>query len=232
MKEMFGTVPEKYVLLNKILTLGKDEIWRQKVLDIIDLQDGGRILDACTGTGDLALKLANRFSDTEVYAVDFSAKMLSTAQKRAQMLNIKNIIFKENDCTSMDFGSNYFDYITISFGFRNLSYSKVNLIKSLKEIHRVLKHEGRLIILETSQPVNSFIRKNFHFYVRKIVPVIGMLISGKRKPYAYLGGSIARFFDRESLEGILASEGFKSELAIPFMFGAISLCVFQKRGIV
>jgi len=228
MRKMFNSIPEKYIFLNKILTFGRDEVWRCKVLDIIKLQDGDRILDACTGTGDLALKLADRFPGIQIYAMDFSPKMLSTAEKRAQMLDIQNIVFKENDCMNMDFSSDYFDCITISFGFRNISYSERNLRRSLKEMRRVLKHGGRLIILETSQPMNVIIRKFFHFYAKRIVPLMGMLFSGSRKPYAYLGGSIVRFFDREKLENVLVSEGFQREKAIPFMFGMILLAVFQK----
>ena len=228
MRKMFDSIPEKYIFLNKILTFGLDEVWRRKILDIIGSQDGDKILDACTGTGDLALKLASRFPDKKIYAMDFSPNMLSVAEKRAQMLDMQNIVFKETDCTNMDFNNDYFDYITISFGFRNLSYSKVNLSRSLREMYRVLRHEGRLIILETSQPSNMLIKKLFHSYVRKIVPMMGMLFSGRKIPYAYLGGSIVRFYDRESLEDILASEGFQKEKMIPFMFGIISLNVFQK----
>jgi demethylmenaquinone methyltransferase / 2-methoxy-6-polyprenyl-1,4-benzoquinol methylase len=228
MRKMFDSIPEEYIHLNKILTFGLDEVWRGKVLDTIKSQDADRILDACTGTGDLALKLASKFPNKSVYAVDFSPNMLSVAEKRARILDIKNITFKENDCGNMDFDSDYFNYITISFGFRNLSYSQKNLTRSLKEMYRVLNCGGRLIILETSQPRNMLIRKLFHFYARNIVPVMGMILSGKRKPYAYLGGSIVRFYDRESLVNLLASEGFQSEKVINFMFGMISLFIFQK----
>ena len=177
---MFDAVPEKYNRLNKILTFGQDETWRQKALDAIETEDGTTILDICTGTGDLALKIAGRFPNARVYALDFSPRMLAWAKERAQQLNVQNIIFKENDCLGMPFSDEYFDYITISFGFRNLSYSTTNLDKALKEINRVLKNGGRLVIIETSQPVNTFVRRLFHFYAIKIVPRIGMLLSGKK----------------------------------------------------
>jgi len=225
---MFDSVPRKYALLNRILTLGRDDRWRNKLLQNIQPKNGDKILDVCTGTGDLALKLATEFPDAKVYAMDFSPNMLSEAERRTNELNIRGIIFKENDCTNMDFKDNYFDYVTISFGFRNISYSRDNLTRSLREIHRVLKHEGRFVILETSQPENTLIRKLFHIYARKIVPAVGMLISGQSKPYAYLGGSIVKFFNRDELEDLLVSEGFQKEKIIPFLFGGILLSVFKK----
>jgi demethylmenaquinone methyltransferase/2-methoxy-6-polyprenyl-1,4-benzoquinol methylase len=225
---MFDSVPDKYVLLNRVLTLGQDDYWRHKLLQSISPNDWDKILDACTGTGDLAIKLATEFPKAKVYAMDFSPNMLSEAEKRADKLGIKSIIFKETDCVNMDFDDDYFDYVTISFGFRNISYSKENLTRALREIHRVLKHEGRFVILETSQPKNILIRKLFHIYARRIVPAIGVLISGKSKPYAYLGGSMVRFFNRDELEKRLISEGFQKEKIIPFMFGGILLSVFKK----
>lgn len=128
----------------------------------------------------------------------------------------------------MEFDSGYFDYVTVSFGFRNLSYSKTNLKESLKEIYRVLKEEGRLIILETSQPVNKFIRRFFHFYAGRIVPRVGAFFSREEAPYTYLGSSIIKFFDTRELENALASAGFERERIIPFVFGMVSLAVFKK----
>lgn len=227
---MFDSVPDSYNLLNKILTAGKDQIWRNKVLEILEVYHGDRILDICTGTGDLALKMAERFTHAKIYAIDFSFNMLNYAKNRAKDTNMQNVIFMECDCNRIGFRSNCFNYITISFGFRNLSYSYENLIKSLKEIYRVLKNKGKLIILETSQPVNSFIKGSFHFYASRIVPKIGSFFSGQRYPYAYLGGSIVRFFSKDELNDILATEGFRQHRIIPFMFGAILLSVFQKES--
>jgi demethylmenaquinone methyltransferase/2-methoxy-6-polyprenyl-1,4-benzoquinol methylase len=228
MRRMFDSVPDRYVFLNKILTLGQDERWRNKILKTIKPRAGEKILDVCTGTGDLALKFAKTFPNTKVYAVDFSRNMLSEAEKRADKMHIKSIIFNENNCKNMDFESDYFDYVMISFGFRNISYSQENLTDSLREIHRVLRQEGKFIILETSQPKNTFIKKLFHIYAKRIVPLVGEFLSGNKKPYAYLGGSIVRFFGKNELERKLISEGFQKEKIMSFMSGGILLCVFRK----
>src|SRR3989338_10771287 len=169
MRQMFDAVPQRYNRLNRIITFGRDEAWRQKALEAIEAKDGDRILDICTGTGDLALKIAKWRPKAEIYAVDFSPHMLAAAKERARQLNVQNIVFKEDDCLELSFPDKHFDYITISFGFRNLSFSMANLETALKEMRRLLKDGARLIILETCQPVNKFIRKIFHFYAKAIV---------------------------------------------------------------
>lgn len=228
MRRMFDSISEKYVFLNKILTFGQDDRWRDRLIQNIYPKYGDKILDICTGTGDLAIKLAKKFTDVETYAVDFSPNMINKAEKRAYKDGVRTVNFIENDCLNMDFEDNFFDYITISFGFRNLSYSKENLNRALMEIYRILKYEGYFVILETSQPKNKLIKKVFHIYVKKIVPTLGRLISGNGKAYSYLGGSIARFFDKDELETILVSKGFKKEKTISFMFGGILLSMFRK----
>lgn len=228
MREMFDSIPAKYALLNKVLTFGQDNSWRDSILVIIKAKEPLKILDICTGTGDLALKIANNFPLADVYAVDFSSKMLEAAIYKAGKLGIKNIQFQENNCACTGFESLYFDYITISFGFRNLSISSENLKSALKEVYRVLKDEGCFIILETSQPENIFIRKAFHFYVKIIVPVMGAFISGDKMPYAYLGSSIVKFLDADSLDNLLNSEGFRREAVKNFMFGMVRLSIFRK----
>lgn len=225
---MFDSAAASYSPLNRILTFGQDEIWRQAAVDIIEPHSGGRILDICTGTGDLALKLAKGFSNLKIYALDYSENMLAAARKRAGPQNRQNLIIEEGDCANLEFDSGYFDYVTVSFGLRNLSYSRDNLIKALGEIYRVLKSGGRFIILETSQPANAFIRKFFHLYAAGVVPMAGRLISGKKEPYSYLGNSIVKFFDQDRLMDILVSAGFRKEKTVPFMFGAIMLCAVQK----
>lgn len=230
MRRMFDVIPQDYNRLNRVLTLGRDHAWRQKAADAIQAKDGTTILDICTGTGELALKIAGRFPNARIYAVDFSLRMLAWAKERARQLNVKNIIFKENDCLGMTFPDEYFDYTTISFGFRNLSHSMANLDKALKEINRVLKSGGRLIIIETSQPADPFIRALFHFYATRIVPLIGMLLSGQKEPYIYLGMSIVKFFGANELICLLGSRGFELEKMAPYMFGMISLYVLQKKS--
>lgn len=229
MRQMFDSVPRSYNRLNRIMTFGQDEVWRRKALEAVEAKDGDRIVDICTGTGDLALKIACKFPRAEVHAVDYSHEMLVVAKERALEQGLRNIIFEEADCLNMAFPDNYFDYVTISFGFRNLSYSMADFDMRLKKIRRLLKDSGRLIIVETSQPVNIFVKKLFHFYAKKIVPSIGALFSGRREPYAYLGASIVKFFDKDQLIQILEDRGFRMERIESLIFDMISLSIFQKK---
>ena len=228
MQEMFDVASKRYVFSNKILTFGQDEKWREATLDAVEPKADAKILDICTGTADLALKLARRFPSLTIYALDYSKNMLAAAKERAQQQGVKNIIFKEGDVTDIRFDSRYFDYVTVSFGFRNLSFSQENLNKALKEIYRVLKEGGEFIIIETSQPENIFIKKLFHFYAADIVPRLGRFICRQDMPYKYLGNSIVKFFSQAQLIDILESCGFKKENTRAFMFGMILLCAVKK----
>jgi len=223
---MFDAASRRYILSNKVLTLGQDERWRQAALKAIEPRPDAKILDVCTGPADLALKIAKKFPHLKVYALDYSPWMLAVAKKRAKAR--QNLIFREGDCTRMEFENDYFDYVTISFGFRNLSFSQENLGNALTEIYRVLKKDGSFIIIETSQPENRFIRRLFHFYAANLVPTAGRIFSGLDMPYAYLGNSIIKFFSQDRLINILESYGFKKESSKEFMLGMIILCVTKK----
>lgn len=226
---MFDTASSSYILLNKILTLGQDEIWRLKAAKAVNLKKNERLLDVGTGTGDIAIKIARRFPDNQIYALDFSHRMLGYAEERAKRENLKNIIFQEVDCRCLPYDDEYFDYATISFAFRNLSFSKTNLSSAIKDIYRVLRKGGRLIILETSQPNNIFIRHPFYFYARRCVPALGAFFSGEKQPYEYLGNSIPKFLTAEALRDFLELEGFQQERITPFLCGIIKLAVFVKE---
>src|SRR3989338_4847897 len=133
MREMFDSIPERYNLLNNILTFGRANVWRGKILYTLYLSKTNRILDICTGTGVLALKLAEQDYLSRIYAMDFSPAMLSYAKQAAKEAKLRNIAFIESDCIDIGVKSNHFDYVTISFGFRNLSYSLDNLKEALRE---------------------------------------------------------------------------------------------------
>lgn len=234
---MFDTVPRAYRLLNTVLTLGLDDVWRAHLIRKLQKDTPRQLLDICTGTGDLALRLARRFPEARVFAVDFSEEMLREARRRAESAGAgqggdagaRTLEFCRQDCTHLGFQDGFFDAVCVSFGFRNLSFSLENAEAALAEVHRVLKRSGRFLILETSQPRHLFWRRAFHFYALHVVPLVGRLLSGRGEPYRYLGQSITRFFDVQALHELLARAGFTLEDERSFLFGAVRLSVFQKK---
>ena len=154
---IFSEVPSTYELVNHILTFGLDIIWRRRVAGIASVGNGSRWADMCSGTGETAAYLSHLAPmGTTVYAIDFSLPMLGEAKRKPEAGNIK---FVSSDIKALPFPDNSFDMITISFAKRNINLSKEILVKTLAEIHRVLKPEGRFINLETSRPSFTPVRR-------------------------------------------------------------------------
>ncbi len=222
--DMFTKVPPMYDILNRILTFGMDEAWRKQLVKICLENNPEKVLDLCTGTGDLVFRLKkNALQKTTIKALDYSLPMLELAGKKANQKNIKGIEFIHGDAANMPFDSNYFDSIGISFAFRNLTYQNPDRDKFLLEILRVLKPGGRLVIVETSQPKNKIIRKLYHWQLRWITAPIGGLFSGQYNAYKYLAHSATNFYNEKELSELLIKSGFLTVTAYPQFFGVSTI---------
>jgi len=219
LQKIFSQVPERYELINHILTLGMDVVCRKRAAKIGSMGGGTRWLDICTGTGEMVVNLQRlKPENTMLVASDFSLPMIRRAILKPE---VENISFVLSDAASLPFESNSFDLIHISFATRNLNSTQEKLIEHLKEFHRVLKPGGRFVNLETSQPKLKIIRALMHLYVRLTVKWIGSIISGSKAGYAYLASSIAAFYNAEKLAEILTEAGF-SEVRYKRMFIGIT----------
>ncbi|WP_185853260.1 bifunctional demethylmenaquinone methyltransferase/2-methoxy-6-polyprenyl-1,4-benzoquinol methylase UbiE [Blattabacterium cuenoti] len=193
-KNMFDHISHKYDLINHILSFGIDFFWRRKIIHLLDKFNKRKkiqnILDLATGTGDLAILLANKFDNASIIGLDPSEKMLKVAQKKIKNNFLeKRIKLIQGYSQHLPFENGTFDAVTIAFGIRNFQYIHL----SIKEIYRILRPLGILGILEFSKPSNYWIKKIYCFYSHFIMNKIGNFLSNNHFAYNYLKESIRSF---------------------------------------
>ncbi len=204
-EEMFDNISTNYDGLNRVISMGIDQKWRKKVIDMITAKRPNSYLDIATGTGDLALQFAARLPKTKIVGLDLSEGMLSMARKKVVNTPLeKQIEFIKGDSEALPFDDNSFEAITVSFGIRNFQ----NLEKGLSEILRVLSPGGIFVILETSVPTKFPFKQGYGVYSKAILPLIGKLFSKDKVAYRYLSESASVFPFGERLNNILQKIGF------------------------
>ncbi|MFT5250116.1 MAG: demethylmenaquinone methyltransferase/2-methoxy-6-polyprenyl-1,4-benzoquinol methylase [bacterium] len=224
-EKMFDTISENYDGLNRVISFGTDIKWRKKVLATIIEHQPESILDIATGTGDLAIKFAEKTSATKIIGLDLSEGMLSVARKKVANTVLKdNVGFIKGDSEALPFKDNMFDAITVSFGIRNFE----NLEKGLSEILRVLKPNGLFIILETSVPTKFPFKQGYQFHSKIVLPLIGKLFSKDKVAYSYLSESASLFPYGEKLNNILRKIGFINVINKPQTFGVATIYTATK----
>ncbi len=217
--KMFDNISEDYDGLNRVISLGIDVSWRKKVVKLIGESNPQQILDIATGTGDLALMMAN-LNPEKIVGLDISAGMLEVGKKKIEKANLtEKIEMIVGDSENMPFDDNTFDAITVSFGVRNFEH----LDKGLTEILRVLKPGGKFVVLETSNPTKFPFKQGYKFYTNFILPIIGKIFSKDKVAYSYLSESANSFPFGEAFNNILQKNGFKNAKNLPVTFGVASI---------
>jgi len=223
--KMFDTISGNYDNLNRVISFGIDVKWRKKVLDIVSKANPNVILDIATGTGDLAILMAQTKAE-KIIGLDISAGMLEVGVKKiADKKLSERIEMVLGDSEKMPFDDNFFDAITVAFGVRNFE----TLEKGLVEILRVLKPNGVFVILETSVPDKTPYKQGYNFYSKNILPLIGKLFSKDDVAYGYLSESAAAFPYGEALNNILRKVGFIDVVAMPQTFGVATIYSASKK---
>ena len=194
---MFDGVARRYDLTNSVLSGGNAVLWRAATVRAVAPKAGERILDVACGTGTSTAALARRGAD--VVGLDFSAGMIAEARRRHPKLE-----FVEGDAEALPFGDAEFDAVTMSFGLRNVA----NPHAALREMHRVLKPGGRVVVCEFSTPPIPIIRAGYAIYLKRVLPLIADRTSSNPEAYRYLGESIAEWPDQTTLSGWLRGAGF------------------------
>lgn len=219
--QMFDRIAPRYDLLNRLLSLRQDVVWRKKMHKLIPSNPSLRLLDIATGTADQIISIMKAVpAVTSATGVDMSEGMLSVGRAKISGLKLDDRVeLKTGDAMSIPEADQTYDVATMSFGIRNV----LNVTEALRDIHRVLKPGGRVLILEFSKPGNRLFQPVYFFYLRHILPLIGGLLSGDIKAYRYLNKTIETFPSGEDFCAIMRTAGFVDVKANPLTFGIASI---------
>ncbi|MEE3229422.1 MAG: ubiquinone/menaquinone biosynthesis methyltransferase [Planctomycetota bacterium] len=211
-RNMFSGISRRYDFLNHLLSLNRDRSWRKRTALALEIRKEDRILDACTGTGDLALELSG-YVDTEsgghVIGTDFCPEMVAIGERKRLERDEERCSLLVADTLKLPYANETFDAVTVAFGIRNLC----DLEAGLRELRRVLKPGGRIALLEFTPPRGAFLRSLFALYLLPLLPWIGRVFSRSSKgaeAYSYLPASVMDFPGPERLEELLRQTGFDS----------------------
>lgn len=219
-EQMFDNIAPTYDLLNHSLSWGIDRSWRRAAIDSLRPYRPQRILDVATGTGDFAILAAKLLEPEALLGVDLSEGMMEVARQKVEREELQGVIrFQKEDCLNLSFPNGSFDALTVAYGIRNFS----DLDCGLREMHRVLRPGGRLVIIELTAPRHFPMRQLFWLYSHVWMPLIGRLVSKDSRAYSYLPATMEAFPQGEEMRQILMRAGFSDVNFRRFTFGLSTL---------
>ena len=218
---MFDRIAPAYDILNHLFSFGRDFSWRRRLADAVDKTEKLRVLDLATGTGDVLITLLDTNPNiAEAVGLDISENMLALCRRKIARHKLAGrVSLVHADVATSGLDDKSFDVVTMGFGIRNTP----DALKTLTEIHRLLKQGGTTLILEFSMPANRIIRSGYLFYLRFVVPLLGRLFSRDKSAYSYLNTSIENFHRPEAFCNLMQKAGFSDVGAKPLTFGVASL---------
>ena len=216
---MFDDIAPRYDFLNRLLSMGIDQTWRDRAIETLRAAEPKRILDVATGTADLAIK-SLKLDPEKVVGVDISEEMLAIGREKVARLGESGrITLQRGEAEKLPFSNSQFDAALVAFGVRNFE----NLHEGLSEIWRVLRPGGSLVILEFSHPTSFPVKQFYGFYSHAVLPVIGRLVSKNKEAYKYLPASVDVFPSGEAFLERMREAGFREVSAQPLTFGIATL---------
>ncbi len=213
-KAAFASIADRYSLTNHVLSLGIDVWWRRRVARLVAELAPDEILDVAAGTGDLSLALQKACPEARVTATDFCPEMLDLARRNGVRETV------EADALALPFADGSFDVVTVAYGLRNMASWE----GAAREMRRVLRPEGTLVILDFSLP-EGWLRDPYRCYLHRVLPVLAGALTANRSAYRYLGDSIERFPSGAAMESLLGEAGFGRTEWIPLSGGISSIYV-------
>ena len=225
-RRMFDSIAGRYDMLNRMLSLGMDRLWRRKMVDSLRPSSPQRILDVASGTGDLALLMCRRLQPQQIIAADLSEEMMAVGRRKATKAGYASrISFEHQDCMTLTYSDHSFDAITVAFGVRNFA----DLERGLSEMERVLRPDGQLRLLELSTPKHFPMKQLYALYSRTIIPLVGSWFSLEKSAYRYLPASIRKMPQGREMVRLLERQGFDVQVRT-FTGGTCSLYSATKHG--
>ena len=232
---MFDHIAPTYDRLNHMLSLGIDRRWRRKAVDALGKRlsppphggdrEGLLLLDIATGTGDFAMLLAERIKPQRIIGADISEGMMAVGREKVTKAGLQDVIsFQREDCMKLSFPDETFDAVTSAYGVRNFH----DLDAGLREMQRVLRPGGHLLIVELAPPPRFPMKQLFWLYAHVVMPLLGRLISHDNSAYTYLPASMEAFPQPEQMEGILRRAGFSKVQWKRFTFGISTMYLAEK----
>ncbi|MDO8885580.1 bifunctional demethylmenaquinone methyltransferase/2-methoxy-6-polyprenyl-1,4-benzoquinol methylase UbiE [Candidatus Oleimmundimicrobium sp.] len=221
----FSKIAKRYDLTNSLLSFGLHHFWKDFTVSQFRGISYGKFLDVCSGTGDLAIRMAKNLNGSKIKALDFCSKMIEFGKTKTTKSGLdKKIEFIQGDAENLPFKNNCFDGVTVGFGIRNVEH----ISKAFSEMHRVLKPQGKAVCLEFSNPPFFLFRFIYLFYLSYVLPIIGGLFGGDFDSYKYLSNSIKEFPNQERLKKIMEDAGFKDVKYYNLTFGIVAVHVGVK----
>jgi len=216
---MFDGIAPRYDLLNRLLSAGFDRRWRARAVEALAPRGGETVLDLCTGTADLALAVASRGPDpARVVGLDFSAEMLDLGRQKVAAHG-HPVALVRGDVVRLPMSSGVVDAVIVAFGVRNV----VDLPGALREMHRVLRPGGRLVVLEFGLPTVSGLGAAYAWYLHRVLPRVGAWLSKDSQAYSYLPASVGSFPAGERFVEWVRTAGFEGVACLPLTFGIVYL---------
>lgn len=217
--EMFDNIAGTYDFLNHFLSMGIDVLWRKKAIKLLKPLHPKTILDVATGTGDFAIQALSLIPE-KIIGVDISEKMLAAGREKLRRKNLDSVIsLIHADSELLPFTDNSFDAVIVGFGVRNFE----NLQKGLVEIRRVLRKDGKVVVLEFSQPERFPVKQLYKLYFTVIVPFAGRLVSQNQRAYTYLPQSVQHFPYGQQFLTEMKTAGFSKLQMLSLTFGIAAI---------